>query len=289
MGSHHLRALRRGTSLELVGIVELDARRHETLVREHGVPCSMSLEALLAVVGPRPDCALVCTPDRLHAPEAMRCLENGLHVLVEKPMCPELEPATALLDAFDRRGMILASGMVERHNPAWRAFLEHVSDLGELRRLEIQRSGRTPADRSSGILKDLAIHDLDLLWSWLGPRDLELESRNGGRSAILRGGAEPTIHLEARWDDGPTCRCWTLEGSGGTMALDLQARAVILSLSDGTRTSLQVPREDPLELEHRQFAQVIREGTTWSRLAVPRHLETIAFCERYDTALSAAS
>lgn len=289
MGSHHLRALRRGTSLALVGIVELDARRHETLAREHGVPCSTSLEALLAVVGSHPDCALISTPDEDHAPDAARCLENGLHVLVEKPMCPTFDQATALLASFDRREMVLASGMIERHNPAWRVFRERVADLGKLRRLEILRSGRTPPNRSSGILKDLAIHDLDLLWSWLGPQDLQFEPRNEGRSVILRGGAEPTIHLEARWDDDPACRRWTLEGSLGTLHLDLQDRTVLLSRADGNGTPIPVPREDPLELEHRQFAEVIREGANRSRLDILRHLETIAFCERYDTALSTAS
>lgn len=270
----------RGTSLELVGIVERDPRRQATLLEQHGVPCSRSLDELLAVV--QADCALICTPDQHHFPDAMSCLQHGLHVLIEKPMCPTLDEARSLLAAFRDRGRILASGMVERHNPAWPIFLQHVPELEGLRRLEIVRSGRTPAHRSSGVLRDLAIHDLDLLWSWLGPLELDPRFRDEGRTVSLRGASAPGIHLVARWDDAPPCRRWTLEGRRGTLVLDLRDRTVILSRPGGFLSTLQVPPEDPLDLEHRQFTAVIRNQSESSLLEVPRHLDILAFCERVD-------
>lgn len=254
--------------------------RHRTLVDRWGVPCTSSLDELLAMLPV--ECALVCTPDHRHLPDAMDCLRHGLHVLVEKPMCPAFDEARALVDAFRDRGRILASGMVERHNPAWRTFVERVPTLGTLHRLEILRSGRIPSHRSSGILRDLAIHDLDLLWGWLGERELSHEFQDGPRAVELRSSQLPELRLVARWDDAPTCRTWVLEGSRGTLVLDLQERTVSFSEPLGSPERLPVPASDPLEMEHRQFSAAIRGEESPSSLDIPRHLGILALCDRLD-------
>lgn len=277
MGAHHLRAIRRGSGLELVGIVERDPSRHPLLAEEFLVPCHSTLDALLDRA--QADCALVCTPDLLHAPDALRCLRAGLHVLVEKPLCPSLLEARHLVDAFRQGGRILAGGLVERHNPAWSVFLRNVPDLGELEDLEILRSGRTPLQTASGILRDLAIHDLDLLWGWLGPSPLRPVLGSDVAEAFLRGSSKPRISLVARWNDAPPCRKWRLQGEGGTLLLDLQARTVARIRPGGDIIPLGVPALDPLEQEHRLFAATIRGEADPLQLDLARQLEVLAFCE----------
>lgn len=280
MGAHHLRAIGRGSGLELAGIVERDPSRHASLSEEFRVPCTSTLDAMLERVDAT--CALVCTPDALHAPDALRCLRGGLHVLVEKPLCPSLRQAELLVEAFRREGRILAGGLVERHNPAWPIFLENLPGLGTLESLEALRSGRTPQHRASGILRDLAIHDLDLLWSWLGPSPLRLGEGSHGAAAILIGSSQPRVTLVARWDDAPPCRRWRLEGSRGTLEMDLQARTVLRTSTDGDTLAIRVPELDPLEQEHRQFAAAIRGEADPLDLGLSRQLEVLAFCETLD-------
>lgn len=271
----------RGSGLELAGIVERDPKRHASLRDRFAVPCTTGIESLLDLVAPH--CALVCTPDHRHASDALLCLQGGLHTLVEKPLCPSFEEASRLADAFLQGGRILAGGLVERHNPAWRVFLEHAHSLGTLRTLEILRSGRTPSHRSSGILRDLAIHDLDLLWGWLGPQPLARSLEGNASNLFLRGSTRPAIELIARWDDSPPKRTWRLRGDLGTLILDLQGRSVALSRSDRGLEWLPVASVDPLEQEHHQFASVLRGESNPAELGLGRQLEVLAFCDALDS------
>ena len=272
--------MRRGSGLELAGIVERDATRHESLRDQFAVPCTTGIESLLGMVAAQ--CALVCTPDHLHASDALLCLRAGLHVLVEKPLCPSFGEAEQLAASFLRGSRVLAGGLVERHNPAWRVFQEHAPSLGGLRTLEILRSGRTPSHRESGVLRDLAIHDLDLLWGWLGPLSLDRSPDGDPASLVLRGSSRPGIELAARWDDGPPRRTWRLRGEGGTLDLDLLGRTVTLSRSDRTTEALPVPVVDPLEQEQRQFAAVLRGESDPAELGLARQLDVLAFCDALD-------
>ena len=45
------------------------------------------------------DVALICTMDRYHAPVAIRCLQRGIDVVVEKPMVIDCQQAQDLLEA----------------------------------------------------------------------------------------------------------------------------------------------------------------------------------------------
>jgi predicted dehydrogenase len=58
--------------------------------------------------GPSIDLASICTPPFCHAEAAIKCLEAGVHVLVEKPMAASLEECDAMLEAEKKSGSILA-------------------------------------------------------------------------------------------------------------------------------------------------------------------------------------
>ena len=56
----------------------------------------------------RMDFAAIVTPNHLHADPATRCLENGFHVVVDKPMCFSLDEARKLKDAVATSRRLLA-------------------------------------------------------------------------------------------------------------------------------------------------------------------------------------
>ena len=56
----------------------------------------------------RMDFAAIVTPNHLHYEQARRCLENGFHVVVDKPLCFSLEEARALEQVVARTQKILA-------------------------------------------------------------------------------------------------------------------------------------------------------------------------------------
>src|SRR5690606_22634481 len=122
-----------------------------------GVPAFTDARDVLPLV----DIASIAVPTESHVDVALPFVERGVAVLVEKPLAPSVADADRLIDAAERRGVVLAAGHTERFNPAVSAALPLVS---EPRFVEVHRLGTFP-ERSLDIdvIFDLMIHDLDLL------------------------------------------------------------------------------------------------------------------------------
>ena len=114
-------------AVELVGCVdampEALARARETLdlPEDRFVPAlGPAMEAL------EPDAVLVTANVDGHVPLSLEALEAGKHVLVEKPFATTLEEARTVVEAAERRGLILSVSQNYRYFPAPRAVTELV-------------------------------------------------------------------------------------------------------------------------------------------------------------------
>ena len=163
---------------ELVGVVtgtEDGARR---AADAWGVPASTDLEALLA--GPA-EAVVVASPNDRHAPQALRALAAGKHVLVEKPMAITAADADRLVAAARASDRVVAVGHVMRCF-GWVDGVRRLVDAGAIgrpRHLRLDlwrrpyRSGAggwkaDPARLGSSVLEE-PIHYLDLAAWLLGP------------------------------------------------------------------------------------------------------------------------
>ena len=85
-----------------------------------------SLDELLA----RADVDVVhlCTPVRSHAPLAIRCLDAGKHVYVEKPFAVDAAEAQTVVDAAARNSRRLCLGHDQLFDPVWLRAQQRVAD-----------------------------------------------------------------------------------------------------------------------------------------------------------------
>jgi len=60
----------------------------------------------------------ICTPTITHADIAIKAIEAGKHLLVEKPMTNTTQEAQTLIKKAEKQGVKLTVGFVERFNPA---------------------------------------------------------------------------------------------------------------------------------------------------------------------------
>jgi xylose dehydrogenase (NAD/NADP) len=99
-----------------VAVASRDEERARAFAGAHGIPRAHgSYEALLA--DPEIDAVYVSLPNALHAEWAIRALEAGKHVLVEKPFTGRAADAEAAFDAAERAGRVLMEGMMWRFHP----------------------------------------------------------------------------------------------------------------------------------------------------------------------------
>ena len=94
IGQTHIALAHASASVALSAVVDPSPGAAAVAAR-HGVPVFASLDALLAQ--DRPDGIVLATPNALHVPQALQCLDAGLAVLLEKPIAPTVADAQRLV------------------------------------------------------------------------------------------------------------------------------------------------------------------------------------------------
>jgi predicted dehydrogenase len=159
LGSLHAEKYASLNGVRLVGVVDTDARRAAEVGGRHGVPGLSDYRALMGQV----DCVSLAVPTPAHFALATALLDQGVDVLVEKPITATAAEGRALVDLAARRGRILQVGHLERFNPAIRSL---ASVLTHPRFIECHRLAPfTERGTDVDVILDLMIHDLDVILS----------------------------------------------------------------------------------------------------------------------------
>lgn len=109
------------------------------------------------------DAVSIAASTRAHYAIAKECLQQGIHVLIEKPMTETVEQANELIDIAKAQKVKLQVGHLERFNPARKALANH---LDTPLFIDSQRlSPFTPRGADVNVILDLMIHDIDLIQS----------------------------------------------------------------------------------------------------------------------------
>ena len=110
IGRAHIRVLQQSSTCTLSAVAD-----PHTPAGEFGVPVYASLEEL--VEQDRPDGIVLATPNQLHLPQALACLEAGLPTLLEKPATTSVAEGEQLVRAVERTGGRLLVGHHRTHSP----------------------------------------------------------------------------------------------------------------------------------------------------------------------------
>lgn len=156
------------------------------------------------------DAAVVCTPPVTHEPITCALLENGKHVLCEKPLATTVASAQRMLAASRRSGTLLTMASKFRYvtDVSMARALVRADAIGELIFVEnaftsrVDMRNRWNADvtiSGGGVLIDNGTHAVDVLRYFLGNlRDVQIVE--GRRMQGLP--VEDTVRLFVHNDDG---------------------------------------------------------------------------------------
>ena len=146
----------------------------------------------------RIDGAIVATPPALHFPMSAQLLENGIHVLCEKPLAETYHEAASLVEIAAASNVTLGVNQTRRMFPTYRKIRQLIAEqaLGELRLIRYHdgfefswpaATGHHFRQGAKGTWSDTGIHLLDTVCWWLGGEPQLVESRNdsfGGPEAM---------------------------------------------------------------------------------------------------------
>jgi predicted dehydrogenase len=168
IGQAHARLFSELPLATLVGVADRDLAKAEAVAHRTGTRAFGSLEELLEA---GVQAVSIAVPTDLHTEVALKCIDAGCAVLVEKPIAGDIAGAKAIIEAASTAGTVLMVGHVERFNPAAVA-LKQVISSERLISVHITRVGPFPPRMSKiGVVIDLAVHDIDLV-RWLTGEDI---------------------------------------------------------------------------------------------------------------------
>lgn len=178
----------RAAGLDLIAVGSRTRASADAFAAEFDIPRAYdSYEALVA--DPDVDIVYISTPHPAHAENAILALENGCHVLIEKPITLNRAEAARIRDVAADKGLLAMEAMWTRYLPHMVRIRELLAEgaLGEIRAVTVdhtQKISDDPAHRlnaielGGGALLDLGIYPISFTWDVLGaPSTIQAAAR----------------------------------------------------------------------------------------------------------------
>jgi predicted dehydrogenase len=199
-GSKLARNIAASFACELAAICDISpARVAQGRLMHPGIPLVESSAMLIS--DPRIDAIVIATPVQSHFELAFAALRAGKHVLVEKPMTRTSEEALALMEASERRRLVLMVDHTFLFSPAIDAISQVLrnGDLGRLLYWNSDRLNLGLVRSDVNVMWDLVSHDLAILHHLLPSSPCAIVA-----SGMVPdpGRPEHLVHVTLRFPDG---------------------------------------------------------------------------------------
>jgi len=265
-GKNHARVFTELEETELLAVCDIDAERAKTVAKQFGVKAYRNTARMLK----RKDieAVSVCTWSTGLAKEALKALKAGKHVLVEKPMAANSKQAETLLKIAEKEGLYLSVGFLMRFIPGLQYIKKAVEsrDVGELVCATAKRVSEWPERIGDvGVVKDLAIHDIDVMRYLFNGDPVAVYAKTGNMRhrkfedyahIMLTFEHGKNAFIEANWLTPYKTRVLVVTGSRAIAKLDYITQELTIETAEKT-VQPRIPWQEPLKLELQHFARCI--------------------------------
>jgi len=225
----------------------------------------------------------VCTPTFTHCEIAVEAMNNGKHVLCEKPIALTLEDADKMIKASEKNKVKFMVAHCLRFWNEYRIVKESI-DRGEIGEPRIARAYRyisfplwggwqREMEKSGGVLIDMGIHDLDYL-RWIIGEVKEVYANGGilkskGTDAhdylhvLLKFEGEAIAFVESSWihpKSHPFTYGLEVVGERGMLKFSRETSEVVQLWTEGGGETISPLKRDAISLEIEHFLNCIESG-----------------------------
>ncbi len=159
MGSIHAKVYSQLEDCHLVAVADTDASRAEALAQTHGCRAVTDCRELIGCV----DAVTIAAPTVRHCDLASQFIDNGIAVMIEKPLAASVKEGRHIAELARRRNVVVAVGHSERCNPVVQAMKRLQI---EPKFIEANRISPYPfRSMDIGVVLDVMIHDIDIILS----------------------------------------------------------------------------------------------------------------------------
>lgn len=176
LGQHHARLYSELAAvmpdIKLAAVIDSDPARASEIADKYGCAAFSELDPALQSI----DALSIVSPTTFHHDMALKCIQAGKDILIEKPIAATVEEADEIIRAAEKAGLVVQIGHLERFNPA-------LSDAAKMiTNPEFFESERVGPFVGRGvdvdITLDLMIHDIDIVLSILKSSGCDTSVKN---------------------------------------------------------------------------------------------------------------
>lgn len=268
LGSLHARVYSQLKNATLVCVCDIDKKRAKKVARKYRLWYFPDYRTLFDKV----DAVSIAVPTNLHYKIAKDFLNNGIHVLIEKPITNTVDEAEGLIGIADSKNLIMQVGHIERFNPVVRAVEPYLKNP---RFIECHRAGpfkKKKRVKDVGVVLDLMIHDIDIILSLVKSDVESIEAV--GISTISQ--HEDTANVRLNFKNGTIAdiiasrvtkeevRKIKISQEDSYIALDYLHQDAHIVRKKGNKIrkeKIKIEKREPLKQELKSFIASIQNGT----------------------------
>lgn len=266
MGQNHYRVLKSIGGFEITALCDIQQ------TRDYDEPFFTDLDEMLEKADF--EAAVIVVPTFLHKEVAIKCLNKGKHLFIEKPVASSVKEAKDILEVATKNSARVAVGYIERFNPVVEQLKEEISN-SEVYSISITRVGPFPPRIADvGILTDLSVHDIDLIRYITGKEILNTSIHKSQKihnhhedNAILSFQLEDEIVASITTNWLTPFRKRTIEVAtkdayfeANLMEQDLTEFSEYQKNNSFVIRKCMVKKEEPLVREHKAFRKFVKTG-----------------------------
>ncbi|NMH72466.1 Gfo/Idh/MocA family oxidoreductase [Bacillus sp. RO2] len=229
------------------------------------------------------DAVYIASPNSFHAEQAIACMDQGKHVLCEKPIASNTKELSEMVTAAKRNNVVLMEAMKSTLLPNFLAVKENLHKIGQIRnyvasycqyssRYDKYKEGTVlnafKPEFSNGALMDIGIYTIYPMVALFGkPKALHaishmLESGVDGQGSILFNydGMDASVAYSKIANSYLPSE---IQGEEGTIILDTihTPEKILIRFKDGTEEDITVPQKgQSMFYEAEEFIRLIKSG-----------------------------
>jgi len=267
-GRNHARVYKELEETELFAVCDVDTERAKNVAMQFGAKPYKNVGRILKLK--EVEAVSICTWSTSIAKVALKALKAGKHVLVEKPMATNAKQAGKLLETAEKKEVHLTVGFLMRFIPGIQHIKNEIENkkIGNLVCATAKRVSQWPERIGDvGVVKDLAIHDIDITRYLFGEEPIAVYAKIGKMKhrkfedyaqIMLSFKRSKNAFIESNWLTPYKTRVLVITGSEAIMKLDYITQE--LTKEDANETvQPRLPWREPLKLELQHFANCILE------------------------------
>ncbi|MGD6807255.1 MAG: Gfo/Idh/MocA family protein [Candidatus Bathyarchaeia archaeon] len=267
-GKNHARVYKELPSTDLVAVCDVNADRAKAVAEQYGVKAYSDSTEMLK--DKDIEAVNVCTWSTILYQEAMKALNAGRHVLVEKPMSTTPEQARQLVKTAKENGLHLTVGFLMRFIPGLQLIRQNAENkkIGELVCITAKRVSQWPERIGDvGVVKDTAIHDIDVM-RFISQQDpvsvyakmgsMRIKKFEDYAQIMLTYADGKTAFIESNWLTPYKTRSLIATGTEAIMRLDYNTQDLWIE----EKTQTVQPRlafQEPLKAELQHFVDCVNK------------------------------